>query len=377
MIPLFWPAIYKQEWLCELGKIFDTRWLGEGPKTKEFETKFGEKFEYDYCLTTNSGTSALELAYHLLDLRENDLVFSTVLTCTATHMALLRRNVDLQFVDIDSNTLNMSVSDLAVKLVDYPRGYREVKAIVVVNLGGVPVDTGIFELAKEYNIPVVVDACQSLGITESNGDFVAYSFQAIKHFTTFDGGMLVCRNESDYLQAKKLRWFGIDRDKKASNNWQCLNSQREVCMDMLDAGYKFHMNDIAATIGLVGLSHSDEILEHRKRIASIYNNTIKHLMIKTISGGSYWLYCLIVPDAYIFGNKLRELGVECDPVQLRNDIFTVFGGYKQDLQNMNDIENKYLYIPIHTNMNTIDAYQVSTFVMNVATELYGMDQYDI
>ena len=84
MIPLFYPQIYKSEWLDALGKIFDTRWLGQGPKVEEFEKEFRKKFNYDYCLAVNSGSSALELIYHLVDIKPGDEVITPCFTCTAT-----------------------------------------------------------------------------------------------------------------------------------------------------------------------------------------------------------------------------------------------------------------------------------------------------
>ena len=347
-VPLFWPNIYKDEWIKELEKIFSTRWIGEGPKTKEFESEFCKKFDYEYCLSTNSGSSALELAYHIIGINEGDEVLTTVLTCSATNIPLLRRKANIKFVDIDRKTLTMDYNDFCNKV------NTKTKAIVTVNLGGVECNTEIYRLASEMGIPVIVDACQSLGIKEYYGDYITYSFQAIKHFTTGDGGMIVFRNKEDYIRAKKLRWFGIDRDKKSHHDWRSMISEREICMDVEEPGYKFHMNDIASVMGIVGLNHSNECLKYRMKIAKIYDSLDNYKSIKTISGGSYWLYGLLVDNRKEFMNKLRNDGVECDPIHLRNDIFTSFGG-KQKLKNMDYIESRYMYIPIHTNMTLEDA----------------------
>jgi len=346
-VPLFWPNVFKDEWLKELSKVFDTRWLGEGPQTKKFESEFGKKFGYDHCLSVNSGSAALELAYDLIGIKEGDEVLTTVLTCSATNIPLLRRKAKITFVDIDKETLTMDFNDFRNKM------SGNIKAIVTVNLGGIECDSRIYELAKRNNIPVIVDACQSLGIPEKHGDYVVYSFQAIKHFTCADGGMLIIRNEEDYIRAKKLRWFGIDREKKSYHDWRSMISEREICMDVEEPGYKFHMNDIAATMGIVGLRHSDEALKHRKKIASMYD-TLNSDKIKTVAGGSYWLFGLLVNNRYELMKRLRANGIECDPSHLRNDIFTAFGGKRLELKNMNYIESRYMYIPIHTNVSMSD-----------------------
>ena len=175
------------------------------------------------------------------------------------------------------------------------------------------------------------------------------------------------RNEEDYKRAKKLRWFGIDRDAKINNNWKCLNSKREVCMDMVEAGYKFHMNDIAAVVGLVGLKHSDKMLERRREICEYYYKNINKEIFK-VFGGSCWLFGLILNKVNRdeFSEKLTERGVNNDLVHLRNDIFTVFGGKRKNLPNMNWVESRYLYIPLHCNLSDDDI----KYVVDCVNEVY-------
>lgn len=345
MISLFWPALYKDEWLKELEKVFSTRWIGQGPLVDKFEKRFGNKFGFDYCLSVNSGTAALELAYHLIGVGEKDEVLTTVLTCTATNIPLLRRRAKIKFLDISDN-LTVDFEDLKRKI------SPKTKAIVVVNLGGMQVDKRIFPLAKKHGIPVVVDACQSLGISELQGDYICYSFQAIKHFTTGDGGMLVVRNKKEYERAKKLRWFGIDREAKKRADWKW-NVNQKIVMDINVPGYKYHMNDIAATMGLVGLRHTDEILEYRKLLCSTYADNLPN-NVPGIYGGSCWLMAIITKNRDKIIDYLRGHGVECDLVQFRNDIFKIFGGVKQNLPNMNRLESKYLYLPLNSRVTIED-----------------------
>lgn len=347
-VPLFWPNVQKELWLGALEKVFNTRWIGQGPEVNLFEKEFGEKFDYQYCLSLNSGTAGLELAYHLLNLGPGDEVIGTALTCTASHLPLKRRCVDLIFADILRDKLTIDSEDVKRKITP------KTKAIVVVNLGGIPVEDEVFHIASENGIPVVVDACQSLGIKESRGDYIVYSFQGIKHFTTGDGGMLVVKNEYGYERAKKLRWFGIDREMKAKSGWVCLGSQREMCMNMSEAGYKFHMNDVAAAMGRVGLKVSDESLKHRREIAAIYDSYFDNV-IKCIYGGSLWLFCILLDNRDHLSLDFRSKGIECDTVHLRNDIFTAFGAKRQNLPNMDWIEPRYLYIPIHDHVSLEDA----------------------
>ncbi len=344
-IPLFWPQQYKEEWLEALAEVFDTRWIGQGPLVDRFEREFGKKFGYEYCLALNSGSSALELAYHLIGISSGDEVITACLTCTATNIPLIRRGARIVFADIQDN-LVIDYADVEKKVTP------KTKAIVAVTLGGLPIDKRIFRLARSLHIPVVIDAAQSLGVSEPYGDYVCYSFQAIKHFTTGDGGMLVLRNKADYDRAKKLRWFGIDREAKRKLNWNALVNH-QTAMEIEEPGYKYHMNDIAAALGLVGLQHTDEILEFRRGLCDYYAVDMPD-DIRCVYGGSCWLLAIITEQRNSLIEHLRKNGIECDVVQLRNDMFKVFGGKRQNLPKMNEMEAKYMYLPLHSKITRND-----------------------
>lgn len=351
MIPIFWPSApkYRLELLWALAKQLKTRWYGQGSKVDEFERAFGAKFGYEFCTSVNSGSAALELAYKLAGIKKGDKVIVPVFTCTATNIPLVRMGAKLIFADINKMTWTPEYADIVSKI-------SGAKAIVTVNLGGIECNENIYRIAKELNIPVIVDACQSLGVSEPHGDFVCYSFQAIKHFTTGDGGILVTRNSEHHARAKRLRWFGIDREAKKNNDWHPYKN-REMIMDFEEPGYKFHMNDIAAVFGLIGLKHSDELLNHRRMIARIYDSEIQNC--HKVRGGSFWLYGLEVENRDEFARKLKEAGIETNIVQMRNDIFKVFGGKRRRLPNMNYSEDRIIYIPIHNAMSLKDAKKVA------------------
>lgn len=352
MISLFWPALYKDEWLEELGKVFDTRWLGQGPLVDKFEKQFGEKFGFDYCLSVNSGTAALELAYNLIGIKEGDEVLTPVFTCTATNIPLVRHGTKLKFLDINDK-LVVDYEDVKKKI------SKKTKALVVVNLGGIRIEDRVFDLAKKYGVPVVIDAAQSVGIPEPQGDYVCYSFQAIKHFTTGDGGMLVVRNKNEYKRAKKLRWFGIDREAKKRANWKW-RVKHKMAMDIEEPGFKFHMNDIAAAMGMVGLKHSNESLRYRKKLCELYNSSLPNHTL--VYGGAYWLIAILTDKRDELMDKLEKKGVESDLVQIRNDIFRIFGKTKQNLPNMATTEDKYLYLPLHPKVSEKDVKYIANII---------------
>lgn len=336
-IPLFYPFIPKEDILREIESSLSTRWIGQGPKVKLFEEKFNELFGYTYSVMTNSGTAALELAYHLIGLKEGDEVIVPVLNCTAGQMVLKRKNIKIVFADIDDH-LNIDPNDVAKKI------NSNTKAVVGVHLGGIPFNPYLNALCKQYKIPLIVDAAQHLVPVE--GDYICYSFQAIKHITTCDGGTLVLNNEKDYKRAKLLRWFGIDRDLKEKKNYQPWY-RREMTFDVFEPGYKFQPTDIDACFGLAALPHLKSIIEYRKNLCILYKKFLPEKII-TICGGSYWLMGILTEKRDELAEYLLSNNIDCNLIHLRNDIYNVFGGTRWPLSRMNNIEPNYLYLPLNT-----------------------------
>jgi dTDP-4-amino-4,6-dideoxygalactose transaminase len=344
--PLFYP--YMNDAIKQgVADTLKTRWLGQGPQVDEFEKEMGKKFHQPFPISTNSGTAALEMAYELLGIKAGDEVLVPVLTCTATNIPLLRRKAKLVFVDVDEKTLCPDWTDVLRKMTD------KTKAVVTVDLGGIRCG-----LTNLDGVPVIQDAAQALGFFD--GDYVTTSFQAIKFFTTGDGGMLFVKDDKDYRRGKKLRWFGIDREKKRASDWQAYK-KREMTSDIEEPGFKWQMTDIAASMGRNGLKAYDKIISHRTKIFNKYAFRLKDIPgIKLLDATDnlHWLATVLVENRDDFVKKLTEHGVETNTVQLRNDIFKVFGGKRQDLPNMNALEDKYLCLPINTHISEYDVEQI-------------------
>lgn len=350
-IPLFYPYIPKSKILKEIKDTLNGRWLGQGPKVKKFEEKFGKVMGYKYPVMVNSGTSALELAYHMIGLKEGDEVIVPVLDCTAGQMGLLRKKINIVFADIDDN-LNLSPYDLEKKIT------KKTKAIVAVHLGGIPFDRRIYKIAKDNGIPLIVDAAQHHVFTQ--GDYICYSFQAIKHITTCDGGMLVLNNKDDYRRAKLLRWFGIDRELKVKNNFQAWE-RRAMTFDIEEAGFKFQPTDIDACFGLAAIDDLPKVIAYRQNLVSLYKKLLPK-NVKVIAGGSCWLLGIITDERDNLASYLTNNGVDNNLVHLRNDIYGVFGGKRLNLPNMNKLEEKYLYLPLNTKVSKKDVEKICKLV---------------
>jgi dTDP-4-amino-4,6-dideoxygalactose transaminase len=337
-----------------------TRWIGQGPKVEEFERRFLAELGIRFPgVAVGAGTDALHLAYLLANLQPGDEVIVPVFTCTATNIPLLYHNVRVRFADIQRDTLNIDV-DHVRRLIN-----EKVKAIVCVHYGGLPCDMDeLLQIGRQWGIPVIEDAAHAVGAVyrgEAIGNlspFTMFSFQAIKHLTTGDGGFLVIQDEQLIEKAKRLRWFGIDRRAKQEGHWQ---------NDIVEVGYKYQMNDIAAAIGLAGLAELPQVLAHRRRLFSLYRQALKNHPDARLLGADYedrehacWLCTVDVPRREDLVRKLREVHIEAGQVHYRNDRYSIFREFVEPgaYPNMDALESRYLVLPLHTKLRQSDVQRI-------------------
>jgi perosamine synthetase len=340
-----------------------TRWIGQGPKVDKFEQEFSKKFgNGNSSLSCGSGTDALHLSYLLANLKEGDEVITPLFTCTATNIPFLYMGVKIVFADVQPGTLNIDPNHVR-KLVN-----EKTKAIVCVHYGGLPCDMDELQaIASAWNIPIIEDAAHAVGAKYkgkhigSISEFTMFSFQAIKHITTGDGGMVTFKDNGELLErGKRLRWFGIDRSAKQKGIWE---------NDIKDIGYKYQMNDISAAMGLAALEEFDEVLKLRKELFSKYESLLQNIPGLNFIGGGYndrehaaWMSTVTVENRDELSKKLRENNIESAQVHYRNDRYSIFGGRKNEYPNMDAIEDKYLVLPLHTKMTTADVERVCSII---------------
>ncbi|MCX6812229.1 MAG: DegT/DnrJ/EryC1/StrS family aminotransferase [Candidatus Berkelbacteria bacterium] len=356
-IVLFHPYIPKKA-IENVSQTLSTRWIGQGPKVDLFEQQFAARFAKGFSpLAVGSCTDALHLAYILADIKKDDEVVVPVFTCTATNIPFHYMGAKVKFADIQPDTMNIDPVHVK-KLVDY-----KTKAIVCVHYGGLPCDmTELRRIADYWGIPIIEDAAQALGATYLNksigaiSEFTTFSFQAIKHITTGDGGMLTIKDESLLDQAKRIRWFGIDRSSKQKGTWE---------NDIKEVGYKYQMTDIAASMGLAGLEEFDKIISHRRKILAIYEQELAGVSGIKVVGANYrdrehaaWLCTVIAEKRWDLQKKLRENHIESNQTHYRNDRYSIFGSRRDDLPNMDAIEDKYLVLPLHMKVSEADVKRI-------------------
>jgi dTDP-4-amino-4,6-dideoxygalactose transaminase len=344
MIPLF--KVFMPETVLEpLKKTLFSGFIGQGPKVDEFEKVLGEWIGNPLVLTLNSGTSALQLALRLANVGYGDEVLTSPMTCMATNVPILAMGAKPVWVDIDPYTGNIDPEDIKRKI------SPKTKAIMVVHWGGYPCDLDEINLiAKQYEIPVIEDAAHAFGAIYhgkkigNHSDFICFSFQAIKHITTVDGGALVCKRKEDYRRGKLLRWYGIDRE-GPRKDMRCEEDVKEF-------GYKFHMNDVTATIGIEQMKYIDKILETYRSNARYYDEhlytvpCVEPLRYKKDRLSAYWLYTILVDNKPEFIEKMNSAGIQVSSVHARNDKHSLFKDIQTELPGVTEFWRRMVSIPV-------------------------------
>lgn len=340
--------------------------ITQGKQVEQYEKKLKEFFQNDNILTLNSATAGLTLGIKMAITETNfnsktDLVLSPALTCFATTAAILANNVNIKWLDIDSKTCNICLTDLKNKL------NRYTKIVMIVHWGGYPVDLDkldeILEKHKEqYGFkPIVVEDCaHAFGsvykdkMIGNHGNICVFSTQAIKHLTTGDGGFIILPNKTLYERCKLLRWYGIDREKRSSNDFRLEN-------DILESGYKFHMNDINATIGLYNLPHIQSLIDKNRYNYSYLRDNLKNIdYIELLDDNTYhissvWLFTIkIKKDKTQFIKYMNENNIMTSQVHNRNDINSCVKDYKIELPNLDKLEKEIVCIPVGWWLNKDD-----------------------
>lgn len=347
-----------------VAKVLQSGYITQGPKVEEFEKAMQIFLQNEYTLTTNSATSATHIALHLLKkpkgswpgLQPGDQVLSTALTCTATNWPILANGLDIKWVDVDPTTANICPKDLRAKIT------ARTKVITFVHWGGTPVDLDAISAVQDYAYerfgfrPVVIEDCahaigaewrgNRLGST-AIGNICTFSLQAIKHLTTGDGGLLCLPSADLFERARLTRWYGIDRDKR---NYKGKDFRLES--DVVEYGFKMHMNDISATIGIANLPYLEKNLSKTRQNAQFYQDALRDLPgltllnVPAVANSSYWLFSFHIQEKLDFIEYMKNQGIVVSQVHARNDTHTVCASFRTHLPNLDRVEKTFISIPV-------------------------------
>lgn len=331
-----------------------SKWLNVGEETYLFEKTFAEKFHLKHAIALNSCTAALRLAYAIAGVEPSDEVIAPAFTMVATNTAILEQYAKPVFADVNYDTGNLDPKDVEHRIT------AKTKAIVCVHNLGFPCDLSeLREIAQRHNLALVEDCAHALGATYQGhyigegSTYACFSFAAVKHITTGDGGMLTTDTDTIFETANRRAWFGMDRKRRDPKTGLYLD-------DIIEVGYKMRLNGFLSAIGREQLRYVDGILATRRKKARIYDEGLqgaKGVTLMQYSANrksSYFLYPIHVERRDKFVEAMSTRGVEVLIQNYRNDRFSIFGGKRTDLPVTERIDVDHVCLPIHEALTSED-----------------------
>lgn len=282
LIPVFRPNFGKEE-IEAVSNILKSGWIGLGPKTEEFENRFADYLGAQFAVALNSATAALHLSLLAAGIGKGDEVIVPSLTFVSTAHAVMYVGATPVFADVEKDSLCISPDDVEKKIT------KRTRSIIPVHYGGHPADLDRFkEIADAHDLIIIEDASHACGSSYrgqkigSISPFTCFSFHAVKNLATGDGGMITVKDKKIAERLKRLRWVGISK-----NTWDRLEEISEDDSrsyraygwhyEIEELGYKYHMNDISAALGIVQLQKLEKANKRRRELAKRYDQGFKNI----------------------------------------------------------------------------------------------------
>ena len=340
--PLFKVHVDTNSALQGIEEVLRSGFLNEGAQVKALEKEVASALNADNLLLVNSCTSALSLAYYISGVKSGREVISTPMTCIASNTPIYTMGGKIVWVDVDKYSGNIDPAQIENKIT------RDTVAVLSVSWGGSPPDLEAIDLlTKKHGITHIHDAAHAFGATLKGrpisdfADFTCYSFQAIKHFTCGDGGALVCREQDKFQLAKKLKWFGYDRDDNKDENGEWKGQRWSADVLPNEVGFKFNMNNVAAAIGLSQIPLIKGILAKHRANAQVYKDLFsKSEYIKPAEQtsdclSSFWVYTILIDEPHIdrdlLLDGLNSAGIGAGLVHVANNHYSAFKEFEEPL----------------------------------------------
>jgi perosamine synthetase len=364
MIPVFKPSFGEEE-LEALREPFQTGWIGLGPKTREFEQRFAEYIGTRFAVAVNSGTAALHLALKVIPIAGMEVI-TTPMTFISTNHVILYNSAIPVFADIEPDTLNINFKEIQKNIT------AKTKAILVVHYGGHACDMDpILEIAKEKNLWVVEDAAHGSGgeykgrKLGSLGNLGCFSFHAVKNMSTGEGGMITTDDPELYGRLLKLRWMGISKD-----TWSREEKDEKYSWyyNVEEVGFKCHMNDIPAAIGLVQLKKLGRMNQRRKEITERYNHGLTGFSwletptVKSYAVPSYHNYVIKVEKRDQLNIYLQQKGISTGVHYIPNNHYDMYRRFRGETPVSDFLWKKLLTLPLFPDLKDEE---VDSIIQNI------------
>ncbi len=286
MIPYARQSIEESD-LQAVKEVLCSDWLTQGPKIVEFEKALGALCGGSQVAVVSSATAALHLGCMAFDIKKGDRVWTSPISFVASANCAVHLGAVLDFVDVESETANISVSALKKKLIAAKRERTLPKLLIPVHFSGTPCPMAeIRELSHEYGFQVMEDASHAVGARYRNepvgncqfSDATVFSFHAVKIITTGEGGAFLSQKPELQKKVERLRTHGITRElseleKENPEGWY---------YEQLDLGLNYRMTDIQAALGISQLTRLNAFVQRRREIASQYRRGLAGLPLRCL-----------------------------------------------------------------------------------------------
>lgn len=323
-----------------LEEVFYGGMLAEGEYVYEFERRFAAHFGLPNVLGFSSGTGALHVALLSCGVRAGDEVITTSMTAEPTNTTILQVGAIPVFADVSQDDGNLDPNAVEASIT------ARTRAILVVHYAGYPAPlSALRDIADRHGVALIEDCAHALGAQYSGrtigtfGDAAIFSFQAIKHMTTVDGGALVLRDPERVREARKLRWFGLEKGVPRTE------------VDITRAGFKYNMTNVAGLIGLLQLDDIDAAIGRHKANGRFFDTelvTISGLSVAPVapeSDPSYWIYTLLSDDSEDVERILSKIGVAASKLHRPNHLHSVFEPYRRSMPGLETFYRRLVHIP--------------------------------
>ena len=354
-IPVFVPHI-GIDTTKHLTDALNVGWLGMGEITKEFEESIADYLELKnrFVVTTNTGTAALHIALVAAGVRSGDEVITTSFNYVADQQAIRMAGADVVMCDIIDDNLGLDCEKCEDLITD------KTKAIMPLHFAGIPCDQKIvYEIAEKHGLRVIEDATHAFGTTidgkkiGSYGDIACFSFDPVKIITSIDGGCVVVNTKEEVDHLHHLRFLGVDRD-----TIERYKNRRSWDYDVVDQGFRYHLTNIMASVGISQLKRIDEFITSRQKVCQQYNKSFKDIDGLKLPQSNFVNVSPFLYSLRILNGKRESLiehmrslnidiGIHFIPVH-KHKFFR--NSRRGDMKVTERVANEILTLPLHSNM---------------------------
>lgn len=330
----------REQLMPALERVLYGSMIAEGEEVYAFESEFAGQFGLPNALAMSSGTGALHVAFLACGVEPGDEVITTAMTAEPTNTTILQIGARPVFADVEPDTGNLDPAAVE-RLVT-----SATKAICVVHYAGYPADMAALRaIADRHGLALIEDCAHALGARVEGmpvgtiGDAAIFSFQAIKHMTSVDGGMLTLRDPSKLDLARRLRWFGLRKGVPRTE------------VDITIPGFKYNMNNVTAVIGRHQLPTIGEGIERHidngryfdRAFAQIAGATPAHVVAG--SEPSYWLYTLLCDNSAAVEAALTAAGITASKLHRPNHLHSVLAPFAGPMPGLDRFYGRLLHLP--------------------------------